>query len=142
MPTTVLKVCSSPPADCGSAESTLASTVEARTIGVTPAIREPETATPSAHATSSTATALRAAPPTASSARTGCQVMRDRSRAPTYCKVAWPSEAARITMNSAPRVTSSEGLASPRAIGASQMPKRPPASRPAVAKAPVMKPCQ
>ena len=107
-----------------------------------PAIREPDTATPSAQATSSTAAALSAAPPTASRARTGCQVMRERTRAPTYWNIACPNEAAAITMNNAPSETTSDGLASPSAMGASQMPNRPPSSRPAVAAAPVMKPCQ
>ena len=105
-------------------------------------MRVPEMATPSAQATSSTAAALSAAPPTASMARTGCQVIRSRIFAPRNCSSAWPSEADRITMNSAPRDTSSEGVASPRATGASQTPKRPPSSSPVVANAPVMKPCQ
>jgi hypothetical protein len=51
-------------------------------------------------------------------------------------------EAERMTMNRAPSETHREGFASPRAIGATHTPKRPPHSRPAVAKAPVMKPCQ
>ncbi len=45
-------------------------------------------------------------------------------------------------MNSAPRDTSSDGFASPSAIGAIQTPNRPPSSSPAVANAPVTKPCQ
>ncbi len=45
-------------------------------------------------------------------------------------------------MNSAPSETSSDGSASPSAIGASQTPSRPPSSSPEVAKAPVTKPCQ
>ena len=45
-------------------------------------------------------------------------------------------------MNSAPSDTISEGFASPSATGASHTPKSPPRSRPAVAKAPVTKPCQ
>ena len=45
-------------------------------------------------------------------------------------------------MNSAPSETSSDGSASPSAIGASQTPNRPPSSSPVVAKAPVTKPCQ
>ena len=109
---------------------------------MTPLIREPETATPSAQATSSTATALSAAPPTASTARAGCQVILSRSREPTNWKTACPSDAARITMKSAPSETHIEGLASPSTVGASQTPKSPPSSRPVVAKAPVMKPCQ
>ena len=95
-----------------------------------PPMREPEMATPSAHATSSTATALSAAPPTASTARTGCQVIRSRILAPTNCSTAWPSEAARITMNSAPSETSSDGSASPSAIGASQTPNEPAEQQP------------
>ena len=89
-----------------------------------------------------TATALRAAPPTASTARIGCQRMRARIRAPTYWKSACPSEAARMTMNSAPSETHRDGSASPSAIGASHTPNRPPSSSPAVANAPVTKPCQ
>ncbi len=142
MPTTSLNASSSPPARCGSTSLTLESTSELRTIGVTPSIREPETATPSAQATIRTAQALSAAPPIASSARTGCQVIRSRILAPPHCSRPCPSEAARITMNSAPSDTSSDGSASPSAIGASQTPKRPPSSSPAVAKAPVTKPCQ
>ena len=107
-----------------------------------PPIREPEIATPSAHATTSTAAALSAAPPTASMARAGCQVIRSRIRAPTYWNSPCPSDADRITMNSAPRETSSDGSASPSAIGASQTPNRPPSSSPVVANAPVTKPCQ
>lgn len=45
-------------------------------------------------------------------------------------------------MNNAPRDTQIDGEASPSAIGASQMPKAPPARRPKVAAAPVMKPAQ
>ena len=105
-------------------------------------MRVPETATPSAHATSSTATALSADPPTASTARIGCQVMRARMREPAYWNSAWPSDAAAITMKSAPSETHSDGAASPSARGAAQMPSRPPSSSPAVANAPVMKPCQ
>ena len=77
MPTTSLKALSTEPAEVGSASSTLASTVDSRTIEVTGPILVPETATPRAQATSSTAPTLSAAPPSASSARTGCQVMRD-----------------------------------------------------------------
>ena len=99
-------------------------------------------ATPSAQATSSTATALSTAPPTASRARAGCQVILSRILAPVNCSSAWPSDAARITMNSAPSDTSSDGLASPSAIGAIQTPNRPPSSSPAVANAPVTNPCQ
>ena len=51
-------------------------------------------ATPSAHATSSTATALSAAPPTASTARTGCQVIRSRIRAPANCSTRLPERGA------------------------------------------------
>jgi hypothetical protein len=69
-------------------------------------------------------------------------VIRSRSRAPTYWKSAWPSEAEMITMKSAPSDTHSDGEASPSASGAAQMPARPPSRRPAVALAPVMKPCQ
>ncbi len=129
-------------ADCGSAALTFASTADSRTIGVTCPIREPEIATPSAQATMSTASALSTAPPTASTARAGCQVILSRSWAPAYCSSAWPSEAARITMNSAPREIQIEGSALPSAIGASQMPSNPPSSSPAVANAPVTKPCQ
>ena len=78
----------------------------------------------------------------ASTARIGCHVIRARIREPTNWNSAWPSDAAMITMNSAPSETHSDGAASPSAIGAAQMPRRPPISRPAVAKAPVMKPCQ
>ena len=54
---------------------TLASTAELRTGPVMPLIRDPETATPSAQATTSTAAALSTAPPAASRARAGCQVI-------------------------------------------------------------------
>ena len=142
MPTTLLNVCSTLSESAGSVWSTLARIAESRTRGVTAPMRVPETATPSAHATSSTATALRTEPPMASTARIGCQVMRSRSRAPTYWKSACPSEAEMITMKSAPSETHSDGAASPSARGATQMPTRPPSSRPAVALAPVMNPCQ
>ena len=142
MPTTLLKVASTFPESGGRVWSTRARIAESRTSGVIAPMRVPETATPSAHATSSTATALRADPPTASSARTGCQVMRSRSRAPNHWKTAWPRDADRMTMKSAPSETHSEGAASPSASGATQMPSTPPRSRPAVAAAPVMKPCQ
>ena len=138
----MLKVWSTPVAWPGSTESTLASTADSRTVGVIAPIREPDTATPSAQATSSTAAALRAAPPTASTARIGCQRMRARIRAPAYWSTAWPTEADRMTMKSAPSDTHSDGSASPSAIGASHTPSRPPSSRPAVANAPVTKPCQ
>ena len=45
-------------------------------------------------------------------------------------------------MNSAPREIQIEGSALPSAIGASQMPSNPPSRSPAVANAPVTKPCQ
>ena len=120
----------------------MASTAESRTIGVTGPIRDPDTATPSAQATSSTAAALSTEPPTASTARTGCHEILSRIRAPAYWRKACPSVADRITMNSAPSETQIEGLASPSATGASQRPKSPPSSRPPVANAPVTKPCQ
>ena len=142
VPTTLLNACSRLPADWGSAELTFASTADSRTIGVTWPIRDPEIATPSAQATISTATALSMAPPTASTARAGCQVIFSRSRAPAYWNSACPSDAARITMNRAPRETQIDGSAWPSAIGASQMPSSPPRSSPAVAKAPVTNPCQ
>ncbi len=63
VPTTLLKDPSAWPARAGSISLTLASTAESRTWGVIGPIREPETATPSAQATSSTATAESAAPP-------------------------------------------------------------------------------
>ena len=107
-----------------------------------PPILEPEIATPRAQETSSTAAALRAAPPMASTARMGCHLIRARIRAPTYCSKACPRDADRMTMNSAPSETHSDGSASPSAIGATHTPKRPPHRRPAVAKAPVTKPCQ
>ena len=53
-----------------------------RTCGLIPGIREPLIATPSIQATSSTATTLSTEPPTASSARIGCQVIFERSRVP------------------------------------------------------------
>ena len=142
MPTTLLKACSTLLESAGRVASTLARIAESRTSGVIPPMRVPETATPSAQATRSTATALRADPPTASTARIGCQVMRARIREPAYWKSACPSEAETITMKSAPSETHSDGAASPSARGATQMPSRPPSSRPAVANAPVMKPCQ
>ena len=142
MPTTLLKAPSTSAAWSGSTSLTSASTVESRTIGVMPPIREPEMATPSAQETSSTATALSAAPPMASTARIGCHLIRSRIRAPMNCRNAWPSDAARMTMKSAPSETHTDGAASPSAIGATQTPNRPPHSSPAVAKAPVTKPCQ
>ena len=102
----------------------------------------PLTATPSAQDTTRTAAMLSAAPPIASRARTGCQVIRARIRAPAYWRTAWPSEAQTSTTNSAASDTQSAGAASPSSRGASQMPSRPPSSSPAVAKAPAMKPCQ
>ncbi len=142
VPTTSLNAPSTLPAACGSTALTRASTAESRTSGVRAPIRVPDTATPSAHATMSTATALSAAPPTASTARAGCQVILSRILAPRNCISACPSEAHRITMNSAPSETPSDGSASPRISGASQMPRSPPSSSPEVAKAPVTKPCQ
>ena len=47
-----------------------------------------------------------------------------------------------ITTNRAPSETQSDGAALPSTFGASQMPMKPPSSRPPVANAPVMKPCQ
>ncbi len=90
MPTTSLNASSSPPARCGSTSLTLERTSELRTIGVTPSIREPETATPSAQATIRTAQALSAAPPIASSARAGCQVIRSRILAPRVLQQTLP----------------------------------------------------
>ena len=92
--------------------------------------RSPESATPSAQATSSAATALSTAPPTASSARTGCQVIWSRMRAPTSWNSACPSEAQRITMKTAASETRIDGVALPSAVGASQTPISPPSRRP------------
>ena len=142
VPTTLLKACSTLLESDGNVSSTLARIAESRTSGVIAPIRVPDTATPSAQATSSTATALSADPPTASTARIGCHVMRARMREPMNCKSAWPSEAEMITMNNAPSDTHRDGAASPSAIGAAQMPSNPPIRSPAVANAPVMKPCQ
>ena len=103
---------------------------------------EPAMATPSAHATRRTATPLSTAPPTASTARNGCHWMVSRSRPPPYWNSACPSVAHRITMKRAPSDTSTLGLASPRAMGASHTPVSPPRISPAVAAAPVTKPCQ
>jgi hypothetical protein len=99
-------------------------------------------ATPNAHATTSTAAMLSAAPPTASSARTGCQVIWSRIRAPTSWRSAWPNDAQSSTMKRAPSETHTEGSASPSSIGVTQMPMSPPSSSPAVANAPVTNPCQ
>ena len=107
-----------------------------------PEMPEPATATPSAQDTSSTASPLRTAPPAASTARNGCQRMVSRSRAPAHWNTACPRLAVRMTMNSAPSETSTDGLASPSATGASHTPVSPPSSSPAVAQAPVMNPCQ
>ena len=122
--------------------STLPSTRDSRTSSETHGSREPVMATPSAQATTRTATMLSAAPPTASSARTGCQVIWSRIREPTNCSRACPKEALSSTMNSAPSETHTDGSASPSSFGATQMPTRPPRSSPAVAKAPVTNPCQ
>ena len=45
-------------------------------------------------------------------------------------------------MKTAASETRIDGVASPSAVGASQTPTRPPRSRPTVANAPVMNPCQ
>ena len=104
--------------------------MESRTCGLMPGIRDPLIATPSIQATTSTATTLRAAPPTASTARIGCQVILARMRVPANWKTAWPSEAITSTTNSAPSETHIDGAASPSRIGASQMPTSPPRSSP------------
>ena len=52
---------------------------------------------------------LSAAPPTASRARTGCQVMRARIRAPANCRTACPKDAQTSTTNSAASETHSAG---------------------------------
>ena len=142
VPTTLLKAFSRLAAEAGSTPSTSFSTNDSRTRGVIPEMPDPATATPRAHDTSSTAAPLRTAPPAASTARNGCHEMVSRRRAPAYWKTACPRLAVRITMNSAPRDTSTDGFASPSATGASQTPVRPPSRSPAVAHAPVMKPCQ
>ena len=85
---------------------------------------------------------LSAAPPTASRARAGCHVIRERILTPANCMIAWPNDAQISTTNSAANDTHSAGEASPSSFGASQMPISPPSSSPPVAKAPAMKPCQ
>ena len=142
MPTTSLNADSFELASAGRMLFTSARTFESRTRGVMPRSPEPESATPSAQATSRAATALSMAPPTASSARTGCQVILDRRCAPPIWNSACPSEAQMITMKTAASETRIDGLALPRAVGAAQTPISPPSRRPTVAKAPVMKPCQ
>ena len=122
--------------------STSRSTAEVRTIGPTPGMRDPLIATPSIQVTTSTATTLRAAPPTASTALAGCHVIVSRARPPTYCRIAWPNDAQISTTNTASSDTSSDGSRLPSRIGASQMPSRPPRIRPTVENAPLMKPCQ
>ena len=121
---------------------TSASTLESRTIGVMPWSPDPESATPSAQATSSAAAPLSTAPPTASRARIGCHLILSRIRVPTSWKSACPREAQTITMKIAASDTRIDGVASPSAWGASQTPARPPSSSPVVAKAPVTNPCQ
>ena len=142
MPTTWLNESSSESAWSGTTWSTRARTSDSRTWSETHGSVAPLTATPSAHATTSTATALSSDPPTASTARTGCHGIRSRIRAPPNCSRAWPNEAPMSTRNSAPSDTQTEGSAAPKIFGASQIPSSPPRSSPVVAKAPVMKPCQ
>ncbi len=85
---------------------------------------------------------LSAAPPTASSARAGCQVIRDLIRVPANCMIACPNDAQSSTTISAASDTHSAGWALPSSFGASQMPSSPPSSSPPVANAPAMNPCQ
>jgi hypothetical protein len=144
-PTTSLNASSACSAWPGITSSTCPSTSEERTWLLIPGRLDPLTATPSAHATTSTAAVLSTAPPTASSARTGCQVIRARIRVPANWSTAWPNDAQISTTNSAPSETHNDGAEadrSPSSCGASQIPSRPPSSSPAVANAPEMKPCQ
>ena len=142
MPTTESKDRSTCCACTGIASLTVTRTLLSRTCGPTPGSREPLIATPSIHATMRTATTLSTEPPRASTARTGCQVIWSRIRLPANWKSAWPIEASTRTTNSAPSETHSEGAASPSSSGASRMPAKPPSTSPAVANAPVTKPCQ
>ena len=117
--------------------------MDLRTCGVIAPNRDPDTATPRAQATRSTATADSAAPPAASTARAGCQVILSRTFAPANWSIAWPRVAREDhDEQCAQRDPQSDGSASPSACGASQMPNSPPSSSPTVANAPVTNPCQ
>ena len=61
----------------------------------------PARAEPISQATSSIATTLTSAPPVASRARAGDQVMYRRSLLPRWVVSAWPTEAQTITMTTA-----------------------------------------
>ncbi|GAA2932631.1 hypothetical protein GCM10020221_30540 [Streptomyces thioluteus] len=76
----------------------------------------PARAEPISQATSSMATTLTSAPPVASSARAGDQVMWPRSRLPRCVVAAWPTEAQTITMTTAATAARVPGDRSPAAL--------------------------
>ncbi len=77
------------------------STLELRTSLPTVGSVVPARAEPISQATSSIATTLTRAPPVASRARAGDQVMYRRSLLPRWVVRAWPTEAQTITMTTA-----------------------------------------
>src|SRR5262245_56602070 len=115
--TTSLNACSARSAPAGMIWSTLASTFEPRTADVTDGIRAPLTATPSTHATTSTETAARTPPPSASIARTGRQLIWLRSFVPRNAPRVRPPAARTMTSTSATNDTVTLGLKLPSSTG-------------------------
>jgi hypothetical protein len=138
--TTSLKACKARSAPLGRTSSTLASTCEPRTADVTLGIRAPLTATPSTQATTSTDTAARTAPPSASTARTGFQEILFRSLEPSRAPIVRPIDASSTTSTSAAKETSTLGEKLSSTRGTPHTPTAAPPSSPRVAQAPSTNP--
>ena len=122
--------------------STSESTSEERTCWLTTGSAEPLTATPSAQATTRTAAVLRAglAHGVERAGRLPGDLVADPGAGVLQRRL--PERRAHEHHEQRTEETHSDDSASPSSCGASQMPTSPPSSRPAVAKAPEMKPCQ
>lgn len=101
------------PACWGITRDTPSSTLELRTSLPSVGRDVPASAEPISQATSSIARTLTSAPPVASSALAGDQVMWRRSLLPRWVVNAWPTEAHTITMATAAMAAKVPGVASP-----------------------------
>jgi hypothetical protein len=129
----------------GSTRETPSSTLELRTCLLSVGSDVPARADPMSHATSSIARTLTRAPPVASTARAGDQVMYCRSLLPRCVVNAWPTEAHTMTMTTAPTTPMVPGCApSVRAFhsgGSTRIAARPPPRKPVTERIPTTNPC-
>ncbi len=132
------------PACSGRARSTPWSTLEPRTSLPTVGRVVPASSPPISQATRSMATTLTTAPPVASSARAGVQVMWRRSLLPRWVVRAWPTEAQTMTMTTATTaaavLTSASSVTASQRTGSSSTAASPPPRNPITDRMPMTNP--